>query len=94
MAKKIKQIRDPEQNCELLDNIYAVSLGIHALPGTTFKINQIDFEASTIPLIIGPTGNFSIECEEYPITSMKLIEIVNDSYPIIIDIIYEEGNII
>ena len=107
MASKIKQIRYSGQE-ELKfneggwsENIIAklgsvTQLGIYALPGTRFKINQANSD-SVEELIINSSGIFSINLEDRPITSISLAEASFDNIKqlgehfIIIDLIYEGG---
>lgn len=88
MARQIQQYRPtkPEEKVIFSDKI-VVQLGIHALPGTEFKIN-----GGNDTLIINATGNFSIDCEEHPIKSLELVSPISSTFPIIIDTIYEEVN--
>ncbi len=93
MAKKFKQMTnipasenkqaEIEKDKELIEQKLVYELGIHALPGTEFTINNGAF-------VMNNLGNFSMSCEEHPIQSLKVTSDVNDNYPIIIDIIYEE----
>ena len=75
---------DKNEKVEILNNQETVvSLGIHALPGTRFYIIH-----GTNPLVINRTGNFSIDCEEFPISSIKVNQSeLSDSYATIIDAI-------
>ena len=104
MASKIKQIRYPGQELKFndgwSDNIIAnlgsvTQLGIYALPGTRFKINQAN-SGSEEELIINGSGIFSINLEDRPITSISLAKESFDNIQpgqhfIIIDLIYEGG---
>ena len=106
MASKIKQIRYPGQqklkfNEGWSENIIAnlgsvTQLGIYALPGTRFKINQANSD-SVEELIINGSGIFSINLEDRPITSISLAEASYNNvvqlgkHFIIIDLIYEGG---
>ena len=86
MARKVKQIIPLELNEEkpnLIEDKIVYEIGIHALPGTVFKINGGEF-------VMNNTGNFSLNCEEHPITSLELTSDPSGLYSIIIDIIYEE----
>ena len=76
----------PESNINILgDKCQVVSLGIHALPGSKFYINESDK-----PIIINSNGNISINCEKFPIISIKIDENNNiKTTPIIIDVIYK-----
>ena len=106
MASKIKQIRYPGQELEfnegwsenIIANLGSVTqLGIYALPGTRFKINQANSD-SVEELIINGSGIFSINLEDRPITSISLAKASFDNiiplgkkHFIIIDLIYEGG---
>lgn len=105
MASKIKQIRYPEQELKfnngwsenIIANLGSVTqLGIYALPGTRFKINQAN-SGSAEELIINGSGIFSINLEDRPITSISLAEesfnniIQLGRHFIIIDLVYEGG---
>ena len=107
MASKIKQIRYPDPGQKLKfnggwsENIIAnlgsvTQLGIYALPGTRFKINQANSD-SVEKLIINGSGIFSINLEDRPITSISLAKASFDNinqlgqHFIIIDLIYEGG---
>jgi hypothetical protein len=68
MAKRIKQFINPDIGHKLLTNEIVISLGIHALPGTKIRLND-----STSTLTIGPTGNFSIDCEDFPISQIEVL---------------------
>lgn len=100
MARMIKQTLLPLESTgeypDISEEPYEIfsgtiyQLGIHALPGTQFKINNSDESIITI----GPTGNFSLNCEELPLTSIALKNrpLTTITYPTIIDIVYEGGN--
>lgn len=94
MAKLFKQfilLKDDNNTIfeALEENQKALALGIHALPGTKIQINQSGVDDA---LIINSTGNFSIDCEDFPIFSIKVDKAqLSENYPTIIDIIYEEG---
>ena len=104
MASKIKQIRYPEQELKFnegwSENIIAnlgniTQLGIYALPGTRFKINQANSSFAE-ELIINGSGIFSINLEDRPITSINLAKESFDNIQmgqhfIIIDLIYRGG---
>lgn len=106
MASKIKQIRYyPGQKLKfnegwsenIIANLGSVTqLGIYALPGTRFKINQAN-SGSAEELIINGSGIFSINLEDRPITSISLAKASFDNinqlgqHFIIIDLIYEGG---
>ena len=89
MAKKFKQIQinsetsitKDDKPINFTEGLLVYELGIHALPGTEFTINGGAF-------VMNNLGNFSMSCEDHPITSLEVEE--KNSYPIIIDIIYEE----
>ena len=93
MARDIKQLKIPNDNNKYIIEEVIYSIGIHALPGTKFKINKNE-ESN---FVIGPSGNFSMSFENNPITSIEYIVPENaDSspsttvtYPIIIDVVYE-----
>lgn len=92
MAKIIKQLYIENQggNPETSFSGIIYSLSIHALPGTMFKINNNEDSIITI----GPTGNFSLSCGDYPLQSISLYDQPSNTitYPTIIDIICEGGN--
>lgn len=87
MNKKIKQFRfpdpdlqfekdffteDEEWSLNLIENLGPVTqLGIYALPGSRFKINQQQ-SSSVEELVINGHGVFSIDLEERPITSISV----------------------
>lgn len=89
---KIKQFyydnTAPTLNTNILQNgEYVISLNIHALPGTSFSINN----SGTI--VMNATGNFGMNCEDFPIQDLKITNIITNSdktlsYPIVIDILY------
>ena len=86
----------PTSSTNILGVSSVVTLGIHALPGTTFSIVQNSSENEQFK--IGPTGNLTLDCSENPIKELYLIESIKydntTMYPIIIDIEYltEGGN--
>lgn len=80
----------------IIDKKYVTQLGIYALPGTSFLLNQAN-QPNGEQLIINNTGIFQIDVEERPITSLRIHK---NSYKklteglghyIIIDIVYEGG---
>lgn len=89
MARNIKQVCIPndENSTGFTGIIY--SIGIHALPGTEFKINNNE----NAKFIVGPSGNFSMNFENNPISSIEWVSspLNTVTYPTIIDIIYEDG---
>lgn len=100
MNKKIKQFRFPNDPITFTgdwsDNLandlgQITQLGIYALPGTKFKINQI-LSDSVEELIINGYGTFSIDVEDKPITSISLnrnsYNNANNNHFIIIDMVY------
>lgn len=83
----------PNTSTNILDVTSVVTLGIHALPGTTFSLVQNS--NSNQQFKIGPTGNLTLDCSENPIKELYLISpIVHNTtpellmYPIIIDVEY------
>lgn len=105
MQKKIKQLRFDNSNSSeitftngwsnnLIETLGPViQLGIYALPGTRFKINQAQSYGEIEELIINGYGLFSIDLENKPITTISLHqESYNNSkennHFIIIDLIY------
>ena len=68
-------------------------LGIQALPGTKFYLNE-----ATDPIIIGATGIYELDLDgqaeitnlQFEARSMKLIKENNNAF-LIIDIIYDDG---
>ena len=105
MNKKIKQFRFPETLLEdnfftedgwslnLIENLGPVTqLGIYALPGSRFKINQKQ-SSSVEELVINGHGVFSIDLEEHPLTSISIHKesynnAKNNNHFIIIDVLY------
>lgn len=98
MAKKIGQLNvidtitenDLPDLIPLISNKLIYSLGIYALPGTQFSINNSDSYFT-----IGGSGIFQIECEEHPIQSLgikrqSLENTKKANHSIIIDYIYQE----
>ena len=110
MAKQIKQLRlignidtdsitfdeDAIWSNNLIAGKYVVQLGIYALPGTQFLLNQDD-EIDGEDLQINNMGIFQVDVEERPITSLKLKRASYDklrsmgNHMIVIDYIYEGG---
>lgn len=102
MAIQFTQLRYPGNNTPTFENGWSnnlimdknvISLGIYALPGTEFLINQ-DNKVKGESLKINGTGIFQINLEDRPITSLRIKE---NSYNnigehfIIIDLTYEGG---
>ena len=78
------------EGTEYTDNLVAgesiISLNIYACPGSLFKIND------NSDIIMNGTGNFSLNCEEFPITSLKIHKNnLIGTIPTIIDYV-SEGN--
>lgn len=108
MAKLIKQIRFPETTLDetndftngwsknLIQDLGSVTqLGIYALPGTRFQINQTNINQAE-PLIINGTGIFQIDVGDRYIDNLQLAQssyrlVRNTTNYIVIDIIYEGG---
>lgn len=107
MSSKIKQLRFPDIELEEKDFVdewsenlikdlgIVTSLGIYALPGSTFKINQTELIQNEETLVINGLGTFSINTEEHPIKSIQLSKesynlISSNNNFIILDLIYEE----
>lgn len=106
MAIQFTQLRYPNDDAISFDinNIWSnnliegksvIQLGIYALPGTTFLINQ-DNKVRGEGLIINGTGIFQINTKEKPITSLRLNKnsynnATTNNHFIIIDLIYEGG---
>jgi hypothetical protein len=75
------------------DNFPVLQLGIQALPGTKFYLND-----GVDPIIIGSTGIYELDLSEeteisaisFDADSMKLISENNNAY-LIVDIIYDNG---
>jgi hypothetical protein len=75
------------------DNFPVLQLGIQALPGTKFYLND-----GVDPIIIGSTGIYELDLNEqteisaisFDANSMKLIAENNNAY-LIVDIIYDNG---
>ena len=61
-----------------------LSIGIHALPGTRFRFNHGE-------IVMNNLGNLTMDCTSFPVTDLRVIEIVSENYPIIIDILYIGG---
>ena len=102
MAIQFTQLRYPSNNAPIFENGWSnnliagknvIQLGIYALPGTEFLVNQ-DNKVKGESLKINGTGIFQINVEDRPITSLKLKESsyinINEHF-IIIDLIYEGG---
>lgn len=106
MAKQFKQLRiDPytvvdapdgsvwSNNLLETDRI-VLGIAIYALPGTRFQFNQIN---TKIPrdFVMNTFGSFQMDTSNWPITglfiNMEDCERVKTMYPIIIDLIYDEG---
>lgn len=88
MSKQIKQFYIPNDNSIPAGNLVkgkrVYSFSIHSLPGNIFYLNGSK-------IIMNNTGNFSLNVENYPITSIELDSNNNYTvYPTIIDIIYEQ----
>ena len=64
----------------IIAGLAITSLNIYACPGSRFKINEIS------DIIINGTGSFSLNCNDFPITSIKMHKnnLVNN-IPTIID---------
>lgn len=80
-------IVDWSQN--IIEGCFVYKLGIHSLPGHKFKINDIDDSIITI----GTSGNFNMDFGDYPIESIRVHkDYINklETYPLIIDIVYQE----
>ena len=110
MVRKIKQIRFPEQSGSIVftdgwsNNLVqdlgnVVQLGIYALPGTQFRINQ-DVNINSLlnkELIINNSGLFSVNIEDNPIISIQLsensYENIKEAHAIIIDLVYVERGV-
>lgn len=104
MAKTIEQLCFfGDESIEFEENGYStnlingknvIQLGIYAVPGTKFRINQIDSDNSK-DLIINGSGIFSMNIENRPITKLSIFKnsfenIANSQHQIIIDLITEE----
>ena len=76
------------------DNTLVMGIGIYALPGTVFQINQLNDKVSR-PLIINGLGMFQMDVEDRPITKLYISEAsfenVKEYHPIIIDLICQKG---
>lgn len=74
-----------------------MGIGIYALPGTTFQINQLNDKVSR-PLIINGLGMFQMNVEDRPITKLFISENsfnnMKEYHPLIIDLICQEGTIL
>lgn len=75
-------------------NVLVMGIGIYALPGTTFQVNQLNDNISR-PLIINGLGMFQMDVEDRPITSLLInkesFENIKEYHPIIIDLICQRG---
>lgn len=68
----------------LIEGELCYALGIHALPGSRFKINTDELSEITI----NATGNFSMDFSDSPIRSLRMFQGNNyNIYPTIIDIV-------
>ena len=83
---KVRQfyITEANANVNIVQGMTVLSLGIHALPGTRFQLNQGR-------IIMNNLGNLTMDCTSFPITDLRVLDIVSGQYPIIIDILYMEG---
>lgn len=76
------------------DNTLVMGIGIYALPGTVFQVNQLNDKVSR-PLIINGLGMFQMDVESRPITKLYISETsfenVKEYHPIIIDLICQKG---
>ena len=105
MANKIKQLRFNSTNkpsfpegeywsVNLIEDYGVVTqLGIYALPGTLFQINQEHYSDYTA-LQINGSGIFSVNTKDYPIRSLQIHKesfqnSLETSQTVIIDLIYE-----
>ena len=73
---------------EINDNVLETKttvLGIQALPGTTFVINN-----GIIPVQIGSTGLFTIEVDDTATIHSLIFKSVNNNKQILVDVIMEE----
>ena len=106
MTKEFIQVKlSPNDNLEfnetthysknlIPDNVLVMGIGIYALPGTNFQINQLNDKVSR-PLIINGLGMFQMDVEDRPITSLFVSEEsfknTKEYHPIIIDLICQRG---
>lgn len=76
------------------DNTLVMGIGIYALPGTVFQVNQLNDKVSR-PLIINGLGMFQMDVEDRPITKLYISESsfnnAKEHHPIIIDLICQKG---
>lgn len=76
------------------DNTLVIGIGIYALPGTTFQINQLNSKVSRT-LIINGLGMFQMDVSDRPITQLYISESSFNNaighHPIIIDLICQKG---
>jgi hypothetical protein len=76
-----------------------VALGIYGLPGTKFKVNQLNANTPET-LVLNGSGLFSIDIEHRPITELRVhkdsIDLLNSNggHYLVLDLIYERGNVI
>lgn len=105
MANKITQLRFPTielsyiEGQEWSDNLIAdlgsvTQLGIYALPGTKFRISQLE-SALDAEFMINGSGLFSMNTKERPINSIRLSKssydnAINNNHFIVLDLIYNE----
>ena len=76
------EIESNGYTANLIPNQAIVSLNIYACPGSRFQINDSG------DIIMNGTGNFSINCSNAPITSIRIHENnLIDTIPTIIDYI-------
>lgn len=61
-------IQDDGYSDNQIPNEVIVSLQIYACPGSRFKINDND------DIIMNGTGNFNLNCNDFPITSIRIHE--------------------
>lgn len=88
MAKQIEQIvikDETKLGKDLIENKIIKQLGIYALPGTQFAVNNK-------PMIMNGFGIFELDGNEFPITSLQILNTIGNigEHFIIIDLIYEE----
>lgn len=78
---------EEEKNLENLGDIY--SLGVQAVPGTTFSLLGNNIEQQNI-ITIGPSGIYQLSLSSPLITGIQIIDIVG-TIPVIIDLVLEES---
>lgn len=86
IAQIVQTTPSGQTNNLLTNGQKVVQLGINATPGTEIYIGNSTTETHGI-LTIGSTGNFFMECEDFPITFISVKE-NKSGKKVIIDIMF------